>query len=256
MDIPIQKLELFLLVLVRVASMVALMPLFGYPGVPRPAKIGLGIFLSLLIFPFVHQENVDMPSEVFLFLLLVGKEAVVGLVVGFATTFLFMGVQLSGHLVGLQMGLGIANVIDPQSDTQVSIIGQFEFVITLLIFLMMDGHHFLIRALKTSFEVIPLAEGSPRSAVAREMVRITGWMFVIAFKIGAPMLAALFLTKIALGIVARTMPQMNVFLVGMPLNLGVGFLSLALSLSLLVYVFKGLLQRFQEDILLLLRLFG
>lgn len=254
MDISIGDLELFLLVLVRILSIVMLMPMFGYPGIPRQAKIGLGVCLSLLLFPIVQEEKIELPSEVLSFFLVVGKEVVVGLVIGFATALLFTGIQLSGQLVGMQMGFGLANVIDPQSGMQVSIIAQFEYLVAILMFLVIDGHHFLLRALKASFERIPIAGVHLSGAVAWEILRITAWVFVVAIKIGAPMIAALFLTKVALGIVARTVPQMNVFIVGFPLNIGIGLLSIALSLPLFAYVFKWLFREMQENVLLLLRL--
>lgn len=262
MDLSISQFQLFFLVFIRIATMVVLMPVFGYRGIPNQAKIGLALFLTMLIFPIIQDSKAAMlpfgfaqgRPGVISFALLVGKEVLAGAVIGFATVLLFIGVQMSGRIVDIQMGFGIANVIDPQSQARISLIGQFEYLLAILIFLSIDGHHFLLRALEKSFELIPPGGAQFPSMLTEKMVTLTGGLFEIAVQIGAPVIAALFMASVVLGLIARAMPQMNVFIVGLPLKIGVGLLAIALSLPLFLYLFKALFAQFQRDILTLVRL--
>jgi len=254
MDLSISQFQLFFLVFTRIATMVVLMPVFGYRSIPNQVRIGLALFLTVLLLPIVQDSKAAMPGGAIPFALLVGKEALAGLVIGFATVLLFIGVQMSGRIIDIQMGFRVASVIDPQSRARVSLIGQFEYLLAILIFLSIDGHHFLLRALQKSFELIPLGRMQFPSMLTERMVTLTGGLFEIAVKIGAPVMVVLFMTSVALGLIAKTVPQMNVFIVGLPLKIGVGLLAMTLSLPLFLSLFKRLFAQFQRDILTLIRL--
>ncbi len=254
MDLSISQFQLFFLVFSRIVTMVVLMPIFGYRGIPNQVRIGLALSLTILLFPVIQGLEIPIPDNVISFALLVGKEVLAGLIIGFATLLLFMGIQMSGRIIDIQVGFAIANVIDPQSQERVSLIGQFEYLLAILIFLSMDGHHFLLRALERSFELIPPGGARFPNTLTGEMVALAGGLFEVAIRIGAPVLAALFITTVALGLIARTVPQMNVFIVGLPLKIGVGLLAIALSLPLFVYLFRALFAQFQRDILTLIKL--
>jgi flagellar biosynthetic protein FliR len=143
-------------------------------------------------------------------------------------------------------------VIDPNSSQGVSIIGQFQFILALLIFLAIDGHHLLINAVVQSFAIVPLGHVAISGATAEIMTRICVDIFAIAVKLSAPVIVTLFLTDVALGIIARTVPQMNVFIVAFPLKIGAGLLILAASLPFFNYVLGKLILGMDRDLLRLI----
>jgi len=161
---------------------------------------------------------------------------------------LFMAFQFGGQIVGFQMGFAIVNVVDPQSQQQVSLIGSLEYTIAALLFLVLNGHHLLLMALARSFTIVPPLSVSPDVEVYGGLVRMTSQVFVIAVRIAAPAMAALLLTNVALSIIARTVPQMNIFIVGFPIGIAVGLASLAFSAPLLVRIFGQLLSQLQTDL--------
>ena len=154
------------------------------------------------------------------------------------------------------MGFGIVNVYDPQTSRQIPIVGQFYSYIAMMIFLAIDGHHFLLEGLFKSFKTIPLTSASFKSGIVEINMTMMSSMFISAIKIGIPVIVTLLLTSIALGLVARAVPQMNVFFVGMPLKIGMGMLALSFSLPLFAYVFRNVFIQFQTEFLKLLRLLG
>lgn len=252
MGFPVYQVQAFLLIFFRVLGVVAFMPLFGSRLVPKQAKVGLALLITLVLFPLIPVPGGALPTSLVSYGVLVVKELLVGLIIGFATDLIFMGVQLAGQLVSLQMGLGIADIIDPQANMQVAVIGRLKHFLALLIFLAISGHHFLLQALAASFDLVPPLQVSFSGMVVEKLVTMTAQVFEIAIKIGAPAMAALFLTNVALGIIARTVPQMNVFIVGLPLNIGVGLLTIALSFPFFLYLFKRLFLGLQQDIVLIL----
>lgn len=253
-EITLQELVILFLIFARVVAIVALLPIFGNVNIPPPARVGLALFLTFILFPSLKQSNVPVPEAVFPLLLLFAKEIAIGMTIGFTAVLIFIGVQHGGTIVGMQMGFGIVNVIDPQTQEQTSIIGQVQQLLALLIFLVIDGHHFFIRALCQSFEEIPIFAGKFSPNIVMKLIAMSGEIFEVAIKIGAPVIVALLLTSVGLGILARTVPQMNIFIVSFPLKIGVGMLVLTASLPLFLLVFRKIFAQFQTDFLTLIRL--
>jgi flagellar biosynthesis protein FliR len=155
--------------------------------------------------------------------------------------FIFAGVLLGGQLAGIQMGFGIANLIDPQSHAQLTIVAQWQQLMAFLIFLVLDIHHLLIGALLASFHTVPPGELLVSAASLRGTITLAGEIFALGVRIAAPVMVALLLANAALGVLARTIPQLNVFVVGFPVNVGVGLLMLGASLP---FTFRLLAARF------------
>ncbi|MBN2008086.1 flagellar type III secretion system protein FliR [candidate division KSB1 bacterium] len=253
-DQLINQFYLFAMVFVRITTMMVVLPIFGSRLTPLQLKIALGGLLSFLIVPLLPSHHIPESLNLFILFYHITREVLVGLVIGFATTLVFMAFQFAGTIVGMQMGFGIVNVVDPQSNIQVSIIGQFLYIIAILVFLSLDGHLFLIKALVHSFQVIPLNQAVFTGKLVQKIISMTAEVFVIAIKIGIPAIAALLLTSVALGVIARTVPQMNVFIVGFPLNIGLGLFTLATSLPIVIYLFRKLLIVFEHDIITIIKL--
>ena len=238
-----QQIQAFLLALLRTGGFVAAAPALSHRFVPVPVKVGLSIALAWALTPQIALALPNPPDHLAGFIVLGLRETITGVIIGFVFTLLFSGLQAAGELVGLQVGFGLANVYDTTSEEQVGVLAQFELILGMLLFFAMDGHHLMLRAFFDSYRVIGLDGLVLGDAGLESLLRISGTLFVIAVKAAAPVLAAVFLTEIALGITARTVPQMNVFIVGFPVKIGVGLFVLAGSLPLFsAFMGKALLQ--------------
>lgn len=254
----LDKALILALIFLRIATALAVMPFYGYRGVALPVKAGLSAFLAFLLLPSVPAPVGWTVTGLNLwhFMALALPEIVAGLLLGMVCGFLFYGVELSGQVIGMQMGFGIVGVIDPMTEEQVSIISQLQYLFATLVFLTFNGHHFLLEGLGQSFQAVPLGGAHFPAGLSQTVTTMSGDIFVAAVKIAAPVMAALFLTDVALGIIARTVPQMNIFIVGFPLKIGVGLLGLAFTWPMFTYVLKLLWKVFQNDWLRFIALMG
>jgi flagellar biosynthetic protein FliR len=184
------------------------------------------------------------------------KEAITGLVIGFMLQFVFWGVSYAGTLIGFDMGLTMADVFDPSAEQNNNIIGEFLYYGALMIFFLINGHHYIISSLKFSFSVIPLGKFTLTKPVYDLIVIYSASIFVIAVKIASPIMVSFFLVHIAEGIVARIIPQMQVFFVTQPLKIGLGILMLASLAPLYLYLIKNLLQDYESKLYNLIEAMG
>ncbi len=244
------KFPAFLLILVRVTSFFVMMPLFSYRTIPTVHKIGLGFFLSWLIFYAIEPPALEINGTYFFLIL---KEALVGLLIGFTAYLILAAIQIAGGLIDFQMGFAIANVIDPQTGAQSPLMGQYLYTLGLLFLLSINGHHLLIDGIYNSYRFIPINQPwlpLGNSNVAEYMVRSFSSMFVVAFQMAIPIVGSLFLVDIALGIVARTVPQLNIFVVGLPVKIIVSFIVLiavmGVMVSLVSHVFETMLATMRD----------
>jgi len=223
--------ETFLLVFVRTAVTLALIPVIGGPQIPMQAKIALAGTIAYLVFKTVGVIA-PLPS-VFALANAVVAQALIGVLIGYVAFLVFMAVQFAGEILDLQVGFSIVNIINPMTQQQVSVIGQFELVIASLIYLLTDSHLLLIAGLSDSFKTAPLPYVTLTGGMQQDLGVFIAQSFLLAVKIAAPVAAALFVTNLALGLMARVAPQINVFVVGFPLQIGVGIIMVAVSLPLL-----------------------
>ncbi len=243
LDISVAQFQVFLLLFIRTIGIVAVSPVFGHRIIVSQAKAGLALVLAMVLFPAV-PVTLAATTDLLPYFIVAVKELVMGMMFGFVARLVFIAVQFAGEVIGIDIGFGVVNIIDPLSAEQISIIGTFKNLIALVIFLMIDGHHIVLQGLAASFEMVPLGGIQLTEMLGRSLIAMTSEVFVMAIKLSAPVIAALFLTSLALGIIARTVPQMNVFIVGFPLKIAVGMGMLMLSLPLfqvvLVKFFGGL----------------
>lgn len=218
----------FLLVLVRVSGIFIMAPIFGSRNIPAQVKAGVALMFTLVLFPLVFQSGIQLPEQLFPYVSLLISELFVGWVIGFVCSLLFSAVQMAGQVVDTQIGFGMVNIMDPQSGQQVPLIGNFKYILALLVFLITNSHHLLLAALFNSFQMIPVTGVVFHGVITELIVDMVWGVFAIALKISFPVSISLLLTDIALGILARTMPQMNIFVVGMPLKIIVGIFILSL----------------------------
>lgn len=254
MEFWLDRFHVFLLVLMRVSALLTVAPIFGHRIFLGRAKVGLAFMVALVLMPLAGPLAPPEGFWPYAFMML--GEVVMGLVLGFAVLLLFVGIQFAGQLAGLQMGFGIVNVIDPQSSEQVSIIGQFLNILTVLLVLALSGHHMILNGLAGSFEAVPLGGVVLKGQVLDKLILLSGQVFVVAVKISAPIMVALFLVSVAMGILARTVPQMNVFIVGFPVQVAVGLGLLMAMLPLFYNVLHKVLLVLERDLVALVDFMG
>src|SRR5699024_736827 len=216
--INLSAIPVFLLIFVRVAAFFVTLPLFSYTTIPTPFKIGFTFFLALIVYYTVDASAVPI-DDTYIFLLV--KEAIVGLLIGLLAYIILSAVQIAGGFIDFQMGFAIANVIDPQTGAQSPLIGQYFYIVALLFLLSVNGHHLLIDGIYYSYHLIPMETFIPFAdgSIIEFVIQTFNQMFLIAFQMSIPIVGCLFLVDVALGIIARTVPQLNVFVVGLPLKI-------------------------------------
>lgn len=238
---------MFLLVFARVLGIFIIAPVFSHRNIPTYIKIGFSLVFTIIIIPVLPISFLPVDNFYSLFLLS-GKEFITGMIMGFICYLFFSSVHVAGYLIDMQIGFAMASVINPQDDTQVPLMGNFFYMMAILVFLSINGHHTLIYGLKNSFDVIPLGSLSIHITMIDKLIGMLIYIFIISFKMSAPILVSIFISNILLGILARTMPQMNVFVVGMPLKILLGliiiFLVLPLYIGIYEHIFDNMFNEF------------
>jgi len=226
----------FLLVMGRTSGLMTSAPFWGGKTAPGLVRIVVTVGISAAIYPFVSIASrlPETPNVLFL-LLALAREVLVGLLLGWTAQLLFVGMRLAGQLIELKMGLGLAQLIDPHEGGQTSFFSILFDLIAVMVFLSLNGHHLLIQALISSYRLFPLAENTLSLILVKEMVSSAGTIFTIAIQVSAPVIVGLLLSDIALAIVARAVPHLNIFLIAPPLQLVFGMLLFLLSLPAVVW---------------------
>lgn len=248
----LQAFPIFLLIFCRITSFFVVSPIFSAKGIPNSFKIGLAFFISLIVFlTYGIGQTVPVDGT---YLLFVAREILTGLLMGFVVYLFFAVVQIAGALIDMQMGFGMANIVDPMTGASAPLTGNFKYWMLIIVFLSMNGHHFLLTSLMQSYDWIPLTnemfmrihDGSIGEFVIKTVV-VT---FMLGFQLGAPIIVSMFLTDVGLGFLAKTAPQFNVFVIGMPLKILVGFLIMILTMpsmtTLFGYLFTHLFEHMEQ----------
>jgi flagellar biosynthetic protein FliR len=252
MEILVVHLVVYLLLFIRCTAVVATAPVIGHIAVPVQVKVAAGLFLGFVLFPMVSARAPQVDVRLLALALMALQEAVVGLLIGFGAGMIFSGVRSAGELIGFEMGFSIANVFDPEAGLN-NVLGTLLQLGTMLVFLMVNGHHFVIQALLVSYESVPFGGFAMHGELAPLMIGLTGTLFVVAVKLAAPVIVASFLMNVALAILSRVAPQVNVFIMSFPMKVGVGFLVLMACSPLLIYVFKQMLAGLENQLLQIVR---
>ncbi len=235
-----EQIEIFLLISFRAAGLFIAAPVIGHQTIPVRIKAAFAILLAMVLIPVAGQQTLPQIDSIWLLAGLAVKEMMVGFIIGFFFALLFIGVRIGGNIIGYQIGLIIASLLDPETNSNESMVGEFMYILATLIFLAIDGHHYIISAFADSYKAVPVGVFNVNGPTGELIIRYTAVVFTIAFKLGAPVIITLFLTTVALGVVARTAPQMNIFIVGIPIKIGIGFLVMATSLP----IFRAMLEKF------------
>ncbi|MBW1940381.1 MAG: flagellar type III secretion system protein FliR [Deltaproteobacteria bacterium] len=252
--ISLPEVQIFLFIFLRVSAIMMTLPLFDSKNIPPLFKIGLSFSITIILFPVLKLTDIPFLKGIIPFGLGVASEIMLGAIIGLSVKLIFAGIQLAGQVAGFQMGLAIANVLDPVTQTQNSIIAQFKYLTAMLIFLALNAHHWFLRSLVASFRLVPPFDFQLNNSLMKHLMLLAANMFVIAIKVGAPIIVVMLLTSVALGLVARTVPQMNIFVVAMPLKIVIGLIFLGFMLPYLSIFLSRIFNELGSDIITLLKL--
>lgn len=236
----LNQFQVWVIVLTRVASILFLMPLLGTRYVPMMIKVGLALVISLTLVPLVRVEVRGALFDPVGFVFYLTAELMIGLILGLAIKLIFAGIQLAGEFMGYQMGLAMASLFDPQSGMNSTVVAEFNYLLGLLLFFSIDGHHWFFKTLLESFREISPGGLQLKAGLFQYVVQLSGKMFVIAVKLVAPVTAIVLFTQIALGLTAKLVPQINLLMASFPLTIGLGLLFWMLSLELFAPYLKSL----------------
>lgn len=232
----------FLWPLTRILGLISTAPVFSHNSIPVTSKIGLAVILSIIVSPGLTNIPAVNPASLQGILILT-QQLIIGLAMGFAMRIIFIAVDMAGTITGMTMGLGFASFFDPQTQGQTVAISQFLTMITTLVFLAINGHLILIEGLVASFTTLPLSMPSLNPHGYLQLANWGGAIFSAGVQLAMPMVAALLITNIALGILTRSAPQLNLFGIGFPLMLGIGFLVIAVVLPYMASPIQALIQQ-------------
>lgn len=232
----------FLWPLARIAALMAAAPVFGNLGVPRRLKILLAVAVTAVLMPVVGPMQ-DLEPWSAPGLLLLAQQMIIGIALGLTMRMVFTMVDVAGELAGMQMGLGFATFFDPQHASSLPVVAQFLGLLTTLTFFSANGHLMLLSVLAESFRLLPMADTGLSASVWLTLVDWGGKIFLTGLMLSLPIVAALLVTNLALGVLTRAAPQLNVFSVGFPVTLLVGWAVLLLSLP---YFAPALVRLFDD----------
>ena len=211
--------------------MLLIFPAFGAPQIPPQVRFGLSAVISFMIFRLVPM--VPMSHGIYGLLIGVVSQIALGMIVGFVASLVFVGIQFAGELIDLMIGFAVANVINPTTQQSITIIGEFELALATLLFFITNSHYLLLQGIANSFTLVPLPFINLDPSVAGNVVLFLSQAFTIVFRIAAPVAVALFLANIMFAFMARVAPQMNVLVIGLPIQIGVGLIMIGITMPLL-----------------------
>lgn len=234
--IPIEQFQNFLICTARIAGFIGAMPVFTGPQAPAQVKAGLVFATSLVFFPLLTDVIPEISFQPSTFIIFLISEVLIGVIIGLIARLIFTAVEFGGTIIGFQMGFAAANIFDPQNQRQISLISQFQNVFAIFIFLAIGGHHVFLKTAIRSYDVLPPGSITFSGEAIPYLMDLASSMFSLGVQFSAPVLAVLLLSGLILGILSRTFPQGNVFLLSFPLNIGISFTVIGLTLNMVFIV--------------------
>ena len=230
----------FLLVITRITAMILFNPIFGRRNIPTLARMGLILFLSIIIMYSIDIKDIQIVGLLdFIFIAL--KELIIGFSIGFLIQLALSTIMMTGDISDMQIGVAMSKLYDPHSNISMSITGSIYFIIFTLIFFLSNAHLNFIKIINLSFDIVPVGFEIIDFNFAGYIVDLFGSILVIAIKLSLPVFAVEFIGEIGMGILMRTVPQINVFVVGLQLKLLIGLVMIALILPVSANIFDNLI---------------
>lgn len=236
------ELLVFALVLLRVSAFIVSWPVFSTFSVPQSAKVLLAVMITVVIYPNVPKEQITMGILDDHIVFMIVREVFIGLTLGFITRFFFFAVNVGANIMATSIGLANAMVFNPSLDAQTTVLENFFLALATLLFLALNGHHFFITGLVESFIAVPLSPEGVSFALFGHGGEWAQLIVVAGIKISAPILISLFIINIVMGIIGRAVPQINVLVTSMSVNILAGIALMIICLPFFLMELDGLLQ--------------
>jgi len=241
---PYVYLDAFLLIIIRTLGMMLMMPFLSNRNIPTMAKIGVSFFVAVIMLTVIPIELTVSSTQPIEFTIYVVKEFITGWLLGFSAYVVFAILTLAGQFIDYQIGFSMVNVFDPMSQTQITITGNLYYFVFLLIFLMTRSYFFVFKGLKESFMYIPLGQMTLSTYLYNSFIDFFNDFFLTALQIAAPIFFVMLVTNAVLGILARTVPQLNMFVIGFPIKILLGLFVLYLTMYLFDNVADIIIDKF------------
>lgn len=255
-EILIGDFIIVLMIFLRIIAMIVTAPILSNSAIPVLAKIFVAVVISYIVFLTIDKSEIIIDLNIISIALNGIREVLTGFIMGYMLNFVFYGISFAGTLIGYDMGLMMAEVMNPLQETSNNVVGEMIYFISMMIFLLINGHHYIISAVVASFDVIPIAKFSVTLPVVQMIVKYSFAVFTIALKIASPILVSFFLIHIAEGIIARVIPNIQVFFITQPAKIAIGFVFLSALAPLYVFAIKNLLQNYQSQLTEIIKTMG
>ncbi|MFP5505653.1 MAG: flagellar biosynthetic protein FliR [Gammaproteobacteria bacterium] len=232
----------FIWPLTRILGLIMVAPVFGHSAVPGRVKVGLGIFIALIVSPALPpMPDVNLSSWHGLFILI--QQFLIGVGIGFVMRIAFAATDAAGEIIGMQMGLGFATFFDPQSAGNTLVLGRFFNMLAVLVFVAVNAHLLLVGVLVESFQALPISVQPLASGGFFTLASFGAAIFAIGLQLALPLIAILLMVNLALGILTRSAPQLNIFAIGFPITLSVGLIMLTFTLPYFLPQFEMMFRQ-------------
>ncbi len=256
LEMPTAWINDFVVISARIGGIVAFAPMFGAANLPVRLKVLLAMSLSWVITGFLHPMSFEPDTESAGLIMQLAAEVTIGAVIGFTASIIFEIVIFGGYLIDYFIGFGFINIVDPQSGSSISIFSFFYSYLALIVFLLFDAHHIVLEVMVRSYELIPIFGAELHREALSRLLDFTAGIFYIGFQIAAPMFLVMFTIDFSLGMISKTVPQLQVLVVGFPLKISIGLLAVALVLRPTFEFFMELLGSYRETLLWLIKYYG
>ncbi len=248
-SLGVEKFLLFTLVFTRVSGLAMTAPIFGAKDAPARVRALFAFAIALLILPTQWDVVFAHPGTTLNYLVYLAAELLVGLCLGLGMVILFSGIQVAGELIGRLGGLMMANVFDPTMDAEVPLFSRLLFLMALAVFVCIGGHRMVMAALLDTFTALPPGGGSIPSTLADAFVTLVAQSFMLGIRAAMPLVVALLLSTLVLGLISRTLPQLNILMVGFGMNAMLTFAILGATLGTAIWAFQSQIEPALETVL-------
>lgn len=238
--LEVEIFKVFILAFIRFSGLIVAAPILGSSNIPARVKVGLAVMSAIIVTPVIPALEGNLPSEPLTFAMYGVGELMIGLIMGFVMSLVFAAIQVGGQIMDMQTGFGMVNVFNPALETQVPIFGFFFFILAALFLLVLDGHHEMIVALARTFEKIPLGGFAAKPELFRQVSLLGSVIFYDGLIIAGPVAGAMMLAYVTMGIMGRLVPQINLFVVGFPITIALGLLTVAFIIEIYRLVIRGM----------------
>ncbi|MCL2058736.1 MAG: flagellar type III secretion system protein FliR [Oscillospiraceae bacterium] len=243
----IDAVALFFLVFLRVTGMFVVSPIFGRQNLPVYYKLGFSFFIALIMTssaPIVSPGFYGNAPE---YVYYAAREFIIGASIGFIPYLMFSAIYMAGQMIDMKIGFSMVNVLDPVSNVQIPITANFYFILCMLMFITVNAHHMVILTISHSYSIIPLGRLNMDGEVMATLMRLFSDVFIVGFRIAAPIVFTVLLADVALGTISKAMPQINVFMVGMPLKILVGIVIMIVTMPTMLIILGELFKNIGNE---------